>query len=73
MAEQLSLFEGATAPPCKADAIAPVGPTSRSASVRETLTRIRYEEDAVVGRAGLGWRYTSERNEHGRRQVELDV
>lgn len=46
--------------------------TRRSTSVAEALSRIRYEEDAVIGRAGLGWRYTSERNEHGRRCVELD-
>jgi len=46
---------------------------SRSEAVREALERIRYEQDAVVGRAGLGWRYGNDVNEHGHRMIELDV
>lgn len=44
----------------------------RSDAVREALARICVDEDAVIGREGLGWRYDEERNAHGRRLVVLD-
>lgn len=37
------------------------------------MARALYEEGAVVGREGLGWRYGTDRNEYGRRVVELDA
>ena len=46
---------------------------SRSEAVRAALERIRHEQDAVVGRAGLGWKYGDDVNEHGHRVIELDV
>lgn len=46
----------------------------RSEAVRVALERIRWETGAIIGRAGLGWRYsTTEVDQHGHRVIELDV
>ena len=80
MESQLDLFDRRTSERittsngtviCSQKNLVPSGRSSRSTGVQAALERIR-DEGAVIGRSGLGWRFSNDVDAFGRRIPVID-